>query len=123
MFKKLLFALFLIFISPLDSMAQERLKGPRAKNLKAWEMEPAIASTVSENRPENTGPKAKNKKVWETKGSEEKQHITIEVAVEKDQLYGVKAKNTKPWQDNSIGSQHKIPRFIAPVLILLILGL
>lgn len=124
MLKSPLFILLLIFVVPVDIMAQEdKLKGPRAKNLKAWERKAAITTTIEEDKPALTGPSAKNTKVWDTPHTDLQSKVTIEVAAEKDQIHGVRAKNAKAWEDESVSGQQKVPRFIAPVLILLLLGL
>ena len=121
MIRQLLLIILLISVLPAHNIAQDRTMGPKAKNLKAWEKEAATVSTDVESRPLSTGPSAKNQKVWNKSHSGD---VTIAVEVEKKQLYGVQAKNAKVWEDNEVSDrQNKIPRFIAPVLILIILGL
>ncbi|MBL6445068.1 hypothetical protein JMN32_02035 [Fulvivirga sp. 29W222] len=122
MFKQPLFILLLMFLLPVEHIAQDRVKGPQAKNFKAWEREAKIAAKIAENRLEYMGPKAKNKKVWEGEPADQN-HVTIEVAAENNQLHGVRVKNAKVWEDSNAVNHRRIPRFITPVLILLILGL
>lgn len=77
------------------SEAQE-LKGPKAKNSKAWE-EPgrtgAVLVTIAE--PTSKGPSFKNKKAWTSQA--EKIEVGQQTAT-KDRITGPKAKNRKPWK-------------------------
>lgn len=87
--------LFLSF--GLLAQDSQPLKGPKAKNAKAWNNQTIKTPTIDLNNKKLTGPEAKNTKVWENK--EDQKLVAIQVRSTSEKLQGPAAKNNKPWQE------------------------
>jgi hypothetical protein len=93
--KIMVFLCFFVFGSVAFAQAPSNLKGPAAKNYKAWKDKADQAETpflVSVDKPQLTGPAAKNKKVWQKKDQQSFRQL---VSTRSNDLKGPHYKNRK----------------------------
>ena len=106
--KNILTIIAITISASLFAQGGHGLKGPKAKNHRAWESTKTAEPAVTTVEEEKQGPEQKNAKVWLTENL-----AVVEVeASDKNSFDGPKAKNYKPW-DNSKKQENGEELFVA----------